>query len=67
MHHGHNPKERLGLSLEEARQVRFSHANANTPPLPVVNYALVGKQATDLPTPSSGALPQASECALNAC
>jgi hypothetical protein len=60
MHHGHNPKKRLGLSLEEARQVRFSHTIANAPPLPVVNYALVGKQAPGLPTPSIGALPQAS-------
>jgi len=58
MHHGHNPKKRLGLSLEEARQASLSPAIANAPPLPVVNYALVGKQAPGLPATSSGALPQ---------
>jgi hypothetical protein len=40
MHHGHNPKKRLGLSLEEARQASLSPTIAHTPPLPVVNYAL---------------------------
>ena len=60
MDNGHNPKKRLGLDLEEAKQASFRPAIANGPPLPVVDYALAGKQAPGLPTTPSDALPKAS-------
>jgi nucleoside phosphorylase len=60
MQKGHNPKLRFGMSLEEAKTSVVSAALANPPPLPAVNYGLVGKQApTLLPTPA-GKLPQAA-------
>jgi nucleoside phosphorylase len=60
MQEGHNPKLRFGMSLEEARTSVVSAALAKPPPLPAVNFALVGKQApTLLPTPA-GKLPQVS-------
>lgn len=60
MDHGHNPKLRLGVTLEAASS--FSPGIANGPPLPVVDYGLVGKQAPRLlPTPPAGTLPRASE------
>jgi nucleoside phosphorylase len=57
---GHNPKLRFGLSLQEALAAAFSPAIAKGPPLPVVNYALVGKTAPSLPATPSGGLPKAS-------
>jgi nucleoside phosphorylase len=60
MDSSHNPKLRFGMSLEEAQSSAFSPAIASAPPLPAVNYALLGKQAPSLlPTPA-GTLPQAS-------
>ena len=60
MANSHNEKARFGLSLRQASESAASFALADGPPLPVVNFALVGKSAPGLPaTPSSG-LPQAS-------
>ena len=60
MDHGHNPKRRLGMTLQQASESGFRPGIANGPPLPAVNYGLVGKQAPSLlPTPA-GKLPQAS-------
>src|SRR6202167_5383849 len=60
MDSSHNPKLRFGMSLEEAKASAFSPGIANAPPLPPVNYGLVGKQSPNLlPTPA-GKLPQAS-------
>jgi hypothetical protein len=58
--HRHNPKLRFGVSLREATASGFTPGIANAPPLPAVNYGLVGKQAPSLlPTPA-GKLPNAS-------
>ena len=58
--HGHNPKLRFGMSLQETKEFAFRPGIANEPPLPVVNYGLVGKPApTPMPTPA-GTLPKAS-------
>ena len=60
MDHGHNPKRRFGMTLQQASQSGFRPGIAHGPPLPAVNYGLVGKQAPGLlPTPA-GKLPQAS-------
>src|SRR5208282_3660459 len=60
MDHGHNPKRRLGMTLQQASESGFRPGIANGPPLPAVNYGLVGKQAPSLlPTPA-GKLPHAS-------
>jgi nucleoside phosphorylase len=60
MHTGHNPKLRFGLSLEESKIASFHPAIANGPPLPPLNFGLVGKQApSPLPTPPAN-LPKAS-------
>ena len=56
----HNPKLRFGMSLREVEESSFQPSLANAPPLPAVNYGLVGKPAPSLlPTPS-GRLPKAS-------
>src|ERR1700719_2800286 len=60
MDNGHNPKLRFGMSLEEAKSTAFSAGVADAPPLPVVNYALVGKPAPGLPSTPAGTLPKAS-------
>jgi nucleoside phosphorylase len=60
MHNGHNPKLRFGVSLQQANESAFSAAIANAPPLPIVRYQLVGKQAPVLLTTPSGKLPNAS-------
>jgi nucleoside phosphorylase len=60
MDSGHNPKLRFGMSLEEAKNSVFSPGLAHAPPLPVVNYALVGKAAPGLPSTPAGKLPKAS-------
>jgi nucleoside phosphorylase len=60
MENGHNPKLRFGISLEEAKASAFSPAIANAPPLPAVNYGLVGKQAPTLLPASAARLPDAS-------
>jgi hypothetical protein len=57
---GHNPKLRFGMSLREARDATFSPAIAKGPPLPAVNYGLVGKTAPGLPPTPSGGLPKVS-------
>ena len=57
---GHNPKLRFGMSLLEVRNGAFSPAIAKGPPLPAVNYALVGKTAPGLPPTPSGSLPKVS-------
>jgi hypothetical protein len=56
----HNPKLRFGISLREAEESSFEPSLANAPPLPAVNYGLVGKQAPKLLTTRSGRLPNAS-------
>lgn len=53
----HNPKARFGISAEEARQVSFALSAA--PPLPAVNYGLVGKTAPTVSKSSAG-LPKAT-------
>jgi nucleoside phosphorylase len=56
----HNPKLRFGIPLDEALTSSFQPSLANAPPLPAVDYGLVGKQAPKLlPTPS-GKLPKAA-------
>jgi hypothetical protein len=60
MHSGHNPKLRFGKTLQEAADSTFSAGIANGPPLPAVNYGLVGKQAPTLPPTPTGNLPKAS-------
>jgi nucleoside phosphorylase len=60
MHTGHNPKLRFGMTMHEARDSSFEPALANGPPLPAVNYGLVGKQAPSLLPTRSGQLPKAS-------
>ena len=60
MDNGHNPKLRLGVSLQETKGAALRPGIANGPPLPAVNYGLVGKQAPSLlPTPAAE-LPKAS-------
>jgi hypothetical protein len=56
----HNPKLRFGLTLREAEDSSFEPSLANGPPLPAVNYGLVGKQAPSLLPTQSGRLPKAS-------
>jgi len=56
----HNPKLRFGISLREAEESSFEPSLPNAPPLPAVNYALVGKQAPKLLPTQSGRLPNAS-------
>ena len=51
----HNPKLRFGLTLREAEETSFEPKLANAPPLPAVNYALVGKPAPTLLPTQSGA------------
>jgi nucleoside phosphorylase len=60
MDHGHNPKRRLGITLRQARESSFSPGIANGPPLPAVNYGLVGKEAPILLQTPTGGLPKAS-------
>ena len=58
----HNPKLRLGMTLQQAVESSFHPGTANGLPLPAVNYGLVGKQtASLLPT---GNLPEASAVAI---
>ena len=60
MDSGHNPKLRFGMSLQQAAESSFHPGISNGPPLPAVNYGLVGKEAPSLlPTPL-GNLPAAS-------
>ena len=56
---GHNPKLRVGMTLNEALTSSFQPGLANAPPLPAVNYGLVGKTAPKLLTTPSK-LPKAS-------
>lgn len=56
----HNPKLRFGITLREAEDTSFEPSLANAPPLPAVNYGLVGKQAPSLLSTQSGQLPKAS-------
>jgi hypothetical protein len=56
----HNPKLRLGVTAHETLGAAFRPSIANAPPLPVVNYGLLGRQAPSLPTTPSGELPKAS-------
>jgi len=60
MEHGHNPKLRLGVTLQAATESSFSPGIAHGPPLPVVKYGVVGKQAPSLLPTSAGELPKAS-------
>jgi hypothetical protein len=64
MNNGHNPKLRLGMTLQEAKESTFRSGIAKGPRLPIVTYELVGKQAPSLlPTPE-GELPKASAVVL---
>ena len=56
----HNPKLRFGMTLREAEDSSFQPSLANAPPLPAVNYGLVGKPAPSLLPTQSGSLPKAS-------
>jgi hypothetical protein len=58
MQTAHNPKLRFGISLHDSMAARFSAGLANAPPLPAIDFGLVGKAAPTLPvTPPS--LPKA--------
>jgi hypothetical protein len=51
----HNPKARFGMTLQQASESAAHFAVSNAAPLPVVNFAAVGKTAPGLPaTPASG-------------
>ncbi|HXW13917.1 MAG TPA: hypothetical protein VEN79_05345 [Terriglobia bacterium] len=52
----HNPKLRLGVCFDE---VRFEPTIQNTPPLPIINWDLVGRLAPILSTTPPGSLPKA--------
>jgi nucleoside phosphorylase len=56
----HNPKARFGLTLREATESTFQPAIADSPPLPVVNFASVDKDAPTLLSTPAGKLPEAS-------
>jgi nucleoside phosphorylase len=56
----HNPKLRFGMTLREAEDSSFEPSLANAPPLPAIDYELVGKPAPTLLPPQSGQLPKAS-------
>ncbi len=58
MSHDHDPYRRFGLTLSKA--LRAGTTIANTPPLPVVDYAAVGQTAPKLLDTPAGALPKAS-------
>ncbi len=58
MRHGHDPYRRFGMAVSEASRVRATIAH--TPPLPVVDYAAVGRIAPTLLDTPVGALPKAS-------
>lgn len=58
MQHGHDPYRRFGVTSQEASRARTTIAN--TPPLPVVDYAAVGQSAPVLLTTQAGTLPKAS-------
>jgi nucleoside phosphorylase len=60
METGHNPELRFGISLAESRNSLFHPGVPNAPPLPAVNYTLVGKQAPTLLPAPTGQLPKAS-------
>jgi nucleoside phosphorylase len=64
MESGHNPKLRFGISREQAATAGFAPGIANAPPLPAVNFGLVGKQAPALLSTPAGQLPQASAVIL---
>ena len=56
----HNSKLRLGVKAHETLGAAFRPSIANAPPLPVVNYGLLGQQAPSLLTTPSNELPKAS-------
>ncbi len=58
MKHSHDPYRRFGVAMPEASPARATIAN--TPPLPVVDYAAVGRTAPTLLATPAGALPKAS-------
>jgi nucleoside phosphorylase len=60
MENSHNPKARFGLTLPQARASASHFAIAAAPPLPVVNFAAVGKSAPTLTATSAASLPKAS-------
>jgi hypothetical protein len=57
---GHNPKARLGMTLQEAAASASRFAISGAPPLPAVDFAAVGKNAPTLPDTPAGSLPKAS-------
>jgi nucleoside phosphorylase len=60
MSNGHNPKARLGQSLQEATESSANFSIANGPALPIVNFAAVGQTAPTLLAMPAGKLPKAS-------
>jgi hypothetical protein len=61
---GFNPKLRFGMSLQEATE-GFHPGITDGPPLPVVNYALVGRQAPVVQPTEVGRLPEASAVVIS--
>jgi len=57
---GHNPKARFGLSLQQALAPASQFAIEAAPPLPVVNFAAVGRAAPVLNATPAHTLPKAS-------
>jgi hypothetical protein len=55
----HNDKARFGLNVSQASESAARFALADGPPLPAVNFALLGKPAPGLPSTSPSGLPQA--------
>jgi nucleoside phosphorylase len=56
----HNDKARFGLNTAQASESAARFALTDGPPLPAVDFALVGRTAPGLPSTSSSALPQAA-------
>jgi nucleoside phosphorylase len=60
MSSGHNPKARLGQTLQEAAESSANFSIADGPALPVVNFAAVGKSPPSVLATPAGRLPKAS-------
>ncbi len=56
----HNPKLRFGIPLSEARSTQFRASLRNGPPLPAIDFGLVGKPAPTVVRLGSRGLPKVS-------
>jgi hypothetical protein len=56
----HNPKLRLGIPLSKARSTQFRGSLRNGPPLPSIDFGLVGKPAPTVVGRGSRGLPKVS-------